>query len=87
MNQKATMKQLEHVSATVHQKATNERFQQFAAAVKRKATIEHVEHSCTMVEQGTTNERFQAAHCGYGAEGDDRAARAFQRYCSPEGDE
>ena len=71
MNQKATIDQLVHVSATVHQKATNERFQQFTAAVKRNATIEQFKHISTMVEQGATNERFQAAHCGCEAEGDD----------------
>ena len=71
MNQNATIDQLVNVSATVHQKAANERFQQFTTAVKRKATIEQCKHISTMVKQGATNKRFQAAHCGCEAESDD----------------
>ena len=59
MKQKATIEQLEHIGAIVEQKATNVRFQQFAAAVKQKATIEQPKHTSTMVEQKATNERLQ----------------------------
>ena len=87
VKQKATIKQLEHISTMVEQKATNELFQQLTAAAKQKATIAQLEHISTMVEQKSTKELVQAAHCGCGAEGDDRAARANQRDCGAEGDE
>ena len=85
--QKATMEQLEHISATVKQTTAKEQFQQLNEAVKQKSSIEQLEHIITMVEQKARNERFQAAHCGCEAEGDDRAARAYQHYCGIECDE
>ena len=80
------MEQLEHISATVEQTTAKQRFQQLNAAVKQKASIEQLEHIITMVEQKARNERFSAAHCGCEADGDDTAARVYQRHCGTEGD-
>ena len=55
--------------------------------VKQKATIEQLEHISIMVEQKARNERFSAAHCGCEADGDDTAARVYQRHCIAEGNE